>query len=142
MKLCKSCGKDKSKSDFGARSASVDGLAAKCKLCQKEYDKKRLKDPKRMKARREYQKTPKGKLAHNKAANNWVERNVIKRSAHIMVGNALKGGRLTKMPCEVCGELNSHGHHDDYSKQLDVRWLCDFHHNEWHRENGEGLNAH
>jgi len=142
MKHCNSCGNDKCESEFGKRAASIDGLSAKCKLCQKEYDKKRLRDPKRMAARRDYQKTAKGKIAHNAAAKRWVEKNIIKRSAHIMVGNAIKSGLLKRLPCEVCGNKNSHGHHDDYSKQLDVRWLCDFHHNEWHRENGEGLNAH
>lgn len=141
MKYCTSCSKDKCESEFGKRMASADGLAAKCKECQKEYDKKRLRDPKRMEARRNYQKTDAGKLAHNKASKTWVEKNIVKRSAHIMVGNALKSGRLTKQHCEVCGCQETHGHHDDYSKPLDVRWLCDTHHNEWHRINGEGLNA-
>lgn len=142
MKHCNSCDKDKIKSEFGKRAMSVDGLAAKCKECQKEYDKARLKNPKRMAARRDYQKTESGKLAHSKATKAWVDKNVIKRAAHIMVGNALKGGRLIKMPCEICEDRNSHGHHDDYAKPLEVRWLCDTHHNEWHTENGEGANAH
>ncbi len=142
MKHCNSCNKDKDLYEFGKRSASIDGLAAKCKSCQKHYDSMRLRDPKRMKARRDYQRTEKGKAAHNRAAKNWVDKNAIKRAAHIMVGNAIKGGRVTKMPCEICGAKDSHGHHDDYAKPLSVRWLCDTHHNEWHSVNGEGANAH
>lgn len=131
----------KDESMFHKRKASKDGLSALCKDCQKAYDKARSRDPKRMKARRDYQKTEKGKLSHSKACKKWVEKNQIKRAAHILVGNALRDGRLKKKPCEICGCKKSHGHHDNYAKPLDVRWLCDFHHNEWHTKNGEGANA-
>lgn len=141
MKLCNSCGIEKGEFEFHKRSASKDGLSAKCKDCQRAYDKARLKDPKRMKARRDYQKTKSGKLAHQKACKRWVEKNQIKRAAHIMVGNAIRSGKIVKMPCEICGDTRSHGHHDDYAKPLDVRWLCDLHHNDWHLKNGEGKNA-
>jgi hypothetical protein len=94
-----------------------------------------------MKARRDYQKTERGKLAHNKAAKNWVDKNEIKRASHIMVGNALRSGKLIKSPCELCGDNKSNAHHDDYALPLVVRWLCDNHHSEWHLNNGEGSNA-
>jgi hypothetical protein len=35
---------------------------------------------------------------------------------------------------EVCGDPDAHAHHEDYSKPLEVRWLCTQHHNEAHRE--------
>ncbi len=141
MKLCRTCDTIKNKVEFGNRKASPDGLSPKCKLCQKKYDSARLKDPKRMKMRRDYQKTDNGKLAHSKACRKWVKKNEIKRAAHIIVGNSIKSGVLVKKPCEVCGEDIVNAHHDDYAHPLSVRWLCDVHHNEWHNENGEGLNA-
>lgn len=54
---------------------------------------------------------------------------------HGMVGRALKSGRLTKQPCEVCGSDDVQAHHDDYRMPLEVRWLCRSHHRMWHNEN-------
>jgi hypothetical protein len=59
------------------------------------------------------------------------------RHAHRMVNVAIRGGDLTRLPCEICGTTDHvHAHHDDYSRPLDVRWLCALHHAEWHRQNG------
>lgn len=33
-------------------------------------------------------------------------------------------GFLKKQPCRDCGSNNSQKHHDDYSKPLEVIWLC------------------
>lgn len=141
MKTCSSCKSEKESEMFQKRKASHDGLTSRCKSCLKEYEDSRLRDPKRMMARREYQKTSKGKISHNKASKKWVEKNAIKRGCHIIVGNALRDKRLFKSTCEVCGSKKVEGHHDDYSRPLSVRWLCAEHHNQWHKENGEAKNA-
>lgn len=107
----------------------------------KEYEKNRANKPDRVAARKAYSKTEAGKAAHRKAHKKWVEKNPIKRASHIIVGNAIRDGKLIKQPCEVCSCDIVHAHHDDYAKPLEVRWLCDEHHNEWHRINGEGKNA-
>jgi ribosomal protein S27AE len=57
----------------------------------------------------------------------------IKANARTRVHVHIKRGKLVKLPCEKCGNENVEAHHDDYSKPLDVRWLCRFHHNEHHR---------
>jgi len=44
----------------------------------------------------------------------------------------IKRGKIEKQPCIQCGEINVEGHHWDYSKPLDVIWLCKTHHNEVH----------
>ena len=44
---------------------------------------------------------------------------------------------MKRLPCEVCGERKTHAHHDDYSKPLEVKWLCKKHHDEHHREERE-----
>ncbi len=91
--------------------------------------------PHRVKARAEYQKTERGKEAVRRARQSFIKHHPKTREAPIAVGNAVRDGKLIKMPCEICGNTNAHGHHDDYNKPLDVRWLCVTHHAQWHRNN-------
>lgn len=143
-KECRSCNTVKNSLEFCRRTASVDGLSAKCKECQKEYDRRRANLPHRVKARSDYAKTEQGLAAGSRAKKAWIDRNTIKRAASTIVGNAVRDGRILKQDsCEQCKSKPSrlHGHHDDYAFPLVVRWLCPGCHNKWHKENGEGANA-
>ena len=63
-----------------------------------------------------------------------IERWPKKEKARKLCHSAVRSGALIKKPCEVCGtEEDIHGHHDDYSKPLSVRWLCRKHHREVHK---------
>lgn len=76
-----------------------------------------------------YAKANPEKVNANKRA--WIERNPEKRTAHNKVAYALRVGKLVRQPCEKCGSTHRvHAHHDDYSKPLEVRWLCPKHHAE------------
>lgn len=96
------------------------------------YDKARSDDPSRVKARQAYAKTPEGRLSHARSAKKWAVSNAIRRKANVAVGNAIRDGKLTPQPCFVCGE-KAHAHHPDYSRPLDVTWLCPAHHKAAHR---------
>jgi DNA-directed RNA polymerase subunit RPC12/RpoP len=52
--------------------------------------------------------------------------------ARAQVTSAIRAGRLVRQPCEVCGAVKVDAHHDDYSRPLDVRWLCRAHHRQHH----------
>jgi len=56
-----------------------------------------------------------------------------RRTAHHAVSNGVRHGTLLRGPCEICGGELVEGHHDDYGKPLDVRWLCPLHHSQLHR---------
>jgi ribosomal protein S27AE len=43
-------------------------------------------------------------------------------------------GKIIRQPCENCGDLFAEKHHDDYSKPLEVRWLCRPCHLVFHKE--------
>jgi len=46
--------------------------------------------------------------------------------AHKLVYAAVRSGRIPRPDrCEGCGrDVRLHGHHEDYTKPLKVRWLC------------------
>lgn len=101
----------------------------------REFDRRRADLPHRIEARKAYAQTQKGKDALALGSKAWAKRNPIKKAASTAVNNAIRDGRLIRQPCEVCGHEIAQAHHDDYSKPLDVRWLCTTHHAEWHKHN-------
>lgn len=126
-KTCFKCGCSKPLGEFYRHPMMADGRLGKCKDCTKrdvaanyrarreqyaEYERRRNQEPERRRMASEYLKR---RPAHKVLANR-------------MVSNAIRDGRLVRQPCEVCGESRSEAHHDDYSKPLDVRWLCREHH--------------
>ena len=151
MKTCKACGSAKSLDEFYKHPQMADGHFNQCKECYKaavrargtntEYEKTRATLPHRVAARAEYAKSERGRKTASKAKRAWRMRNPKKYLATVAVSNAVRDGKLVKQDCEVCGKRKVHGHHDDYSNPLDVRWLCPAHHKAWHDENGEGLNG-
>lgn len=54
---------------------------------------------------------------------------------------AMKLGQLVRQPCEICGDTAVQAHHDDYSKPLDVRWLCRSHHVGLHKAQARLIRA-
>lgn len=115
-----------------------DGHVNKCKECNKKDVIENRKD--KIEYYREYD-IRRGSRKTSEDTKKYREQNPKKYAAHIKVGNALRDGKLFKQPCEVCGDVNVHGHHCDYDKSLEVMWLCAEHHSQWHSENGEGLNV-
>lgn len=106
-----------------------DGHVNKCKECNKsDVRVNRLKNIDRY---REYDR-----IRGNRQGYEYIKKyrsdNPEKYSAHKAVSNALRDGKLTQMNCEVCGREDAHAHHDDYSKPLEVRWLCPPHHKQHH----------
>ena len=152
MKVCKSCQEEKDIDQFYKNKLMPSGYLNQCIVCVKArekrrravksdhlkaYDKARANDPDRIAARKAYAKTEQGKAAHKRASLTYQKRFPIKRAAHIIFGNAIKRGKIIRScSCSECGSSEKiEGHHDDYTKPLDVRWLCEKCHKEWHRHN-------
>ena len=148
MKACWTCGETKPL--MGFYSQTNGSLCRDCKPCTcakvranrlvkldyyRSYDRQRANEPQRIAARESYANTPEGQSSATAAKRRYIERNPVKRYAHSVTWHAIHDGRLKQQPCEVCAEPKAQAHHDDYSKPLDVRWLCTKHHAEWHKHN-------
>lgn len=57
----------------------------------------------------------------------------LRQRARATVYYAVKTKKMKKLPCLKCGDPKSHAHHHDYTRPLDVIWLCAKHHGEEHR---------
>jgi len=96
------------------------------------YDRMRGSMPHRVAARKAYQATSAFAGSHRAAAERWAAKHPERRAASFAVSNAVRDGKLLKLPCLVCGVEKVEGHHPDYSRPLDVVWLCNPHHREVH----------
>lgn len=119
MKTCKICG----------------GRRRTCNLCYNRMYHENvggLRDKVLERSRRKDRKMTRADYLRKKKqqAERWPE----KMAARRMVANAIRVGMMKRCPCSVCGQVEMvHAHHDDYSKPLDVIWLCSTHHGERHR---------
>lgn len=85
-----------------------------------------------------YKKKSKDRLISKEQARiyqyNHISKNPDKIRARNLAMKAIRRGDIVRLPCEVCGDELSEAHHDDYSKPLQVRFLCKIHHMEHHRK--------
>lgn len=66
-------------------------------------------------------------ISHRDSVNSWREKNPLKIKAHRKVFVAVRNGTLKKSAC-FCGITKVEAHHEDYTKPLDIIWLCKAHH--------------
>lgn len=125
MKACNKCGQTKPLTAFVKDRSLKSGFGAICRECrvsqQKEYN--------RSYEARETKKrwiSETGKGQRYKAEKERRQKSLReKERARSKARYHRNKGNLKPSPCEGCGsEENIHMHHDDYSKPLDVRWLC------------------
>lgn len=138
-KKCFKCGKKKTRTEFYRHPQMADGLLGKCKDCTRKDTGDRVKrlqsDPlwvvkERARHREKSRKYRDEGRAKKQEKHGHTDQ--VKRLANTVAGNAIRDGRLIPQPCEVCGKKKTQGHHEDYSKPLDVVWLCTRHHADRH----------
>jgi len=149
MKVCFKCNMSKPIDEFYKHKKTADGHLNKCKDCTKSdankhrekniekvraYDRNRPNKAERAQKQNDYLKTEKGKSVSFIATRNYRNSNPERYRANTAVGNAIRDGRLIRPnECSCCGVIcKPHGHHNNYSKPLDVIWYCNKCHNQYH----------
>jgi hypothetical protein len=132
MPICKICSTEKPLDEY------YKGVWSRCKECHKAaITENRWNNIDRFRA---YDRA-RGARQEPQYMRDYRKKYPNKYAAQTMVNNAVRDKKLFKKPCEVCKAEKTVGHHDDYLEPLNVRWLCQAHHKQWHRDNGEGLNG-
>ena len=130
MKKCFKCGIEKERTEFYTHPQMADGLLGKCKSCSKKdiaINREKKADYYNKKDRE------RAHIGYPRRAAYQKERKEI-RIPHRILHEAIRNGSIIRLPCEKCGDVKSHGHHEDYSKPLEVSWLCQKHHRRRHAE--------
>ena len=113
-KTCFKCGRSLPISEFYTHPEMADGHLNKCKECtRKDVKTRRENHPER-----DY-----------KTRLSACKKHPTKKNAHMAVDAAIRAGILTRPECcSGCGcsdtEHRIEAHHYDYSRPLDVIWLC------------------
>ena len=116
------------------------GECPKCKrrvAARKRYQSKSVEERRAWVERRDKEKvrardrarsrTPERREHNQRNTKRWREENPEKYAAQIAVNNAVRDGKLEREGCLFC-DAPAHAHHHDYTKPLDVTWLCPRHH--------------
>lgn len=120
--ICANCGKE-----FIARRRELEKGRAKCccRSCRNSYWNKGKNNP-----------NWKGGISkdyyHYKKIQ--VQRYPDRIRARNVISSRINRGSLIKGTCVVCGSTDTVAHHIDYTKPLDIVWLCKKHHREIHNE--------
>jgi len=71
-----------------------------------------------------------------KERNERIEKIEKRKTARYIYRKAIKANLIKKLPCKICGDKNSEGHHENLIDfPLKVVWLCAKHHQKIHRKN-------
>ena len=111
-------------------------------MCKQNYDRSYRRKLSECSAWREANKKRKRKCYKDnpkKAAqyrDKYIESNHEKYKAHYELNNDIRwGGTIRPEYCSVCNQkCTPEGHHENYSKPLDVIWMCCNCHKHLHRK--------
>lgn len=133
-KFCPKCRMLRPREDFGISPKLAGGLRCWCKDC--EGTRQRAYRAAKPEARRETQRRHREGHAeqYRAKARRYATRHAEKVQARTVLNHAMRKGEITRP--DVCDRCGGHGlvcadgrsaiqaHHADYSKPLDVEWLC------------------
>ena len=125
MKTCRTCENNFIDTYFYTRSPH-------CKKCF--YEKKRIVEKKNPERTRRYKREGRNRYRKQHPEMRFGRINWKPEHYEIWkINYKVYKAKLKKGKCIECGDENVHAHHPDYSKPLDVIWLCPLHHKHVHQ---------
>jgi hypothetical protein len=126
MKTCAECRAVKPLTDFYRHPTYGDGLLHICKACHRRRMKvRRLTNPRVQEYDRARSTRLERKTASREIYKKWRQDHPEAYRAQTAVGNAIRDGKLIRLPCFICGTTKKvDAHHKDYSQPFAVTWLC------------------
>jgi hypothetical protein len=128
MKKCHKCGQTKDLAAFSIRIRSLDGRQTHCKVCMSRYRRRYYDRNKELiaSAQRAYRSTDRAKAVFRRLSKKWRALNTLKTHAARCLNYATKKDEVHRpRVCSHCWlSRKVQGHHPDYSKPLEVIWLC------------------
>lgn len=140
MKKCRSCLTVKPAKEFYKHAQMKDGSLNICMSCVKlRVGTHRLNNIDKIRA---YDRA-RGNRQTAEFHLNYRREYPAKYTAKVALNNAVRDGKILKPNrCSVCMKIDRIvGHHNDYLKPLDVVWMCQGCHKQWHAKNGEAING-
>lgn len=123
---CYSCGKEKENRKKGyCRQCASEKARVKpgvCRVCSVPYVRVRKCGCAEMESQKRLE------MKNDQKYNDFFFKEEVRR----ITAKAIKKGIITRQPCQVCGIEKVDAHHEDYTKPLDVLWLCRLHHMQHH----------
>lgn len=128
LKCCGVCKDIKPLQSFVKNTSARDGLGT-CDECHRARA-TRYRDENR-EMLRAYHRQPEQAQKARANVKIYRQRHPDRHRVQWTFEHALKAGKVVPQPCWVCGE-KAEAHHPDYSRPLDVVWLCRPHHRQTH----------
>jgi len=124
--ICKQCHQAKPLSEYYRDARNHWGVRGEaCKECLRAKSREWNVANKHLHRKRtaDYARENRGKV--NARVYKHRASNPLKYKARQALYRAVRSGKLMRGPCAHCGSaVDTHGHHTDYTRPLDVIWLC------------------
>ena len=140
MKECFKCKLQKQVSEFYVHKQMADGYLNKCKECTKnDSSSNRAKNLERIRAYDRFRGSLRSALNKKKRLPipaEWKVPDKVKKHANQTLSNAIRARKVVPWPVCAIPECTGkpEAHHPDYSRPLDVVWLCKKHHARAHHD--------
>ena len=132
-RTCCRCHQEKSIGEFILNKSKPLGYEYRCRECSQIYEGKRAKTPQKIAQVTRWHQSEYGKLRGRLNRARRFTLNPERYRAKDLIHSLVERGIIQRQPCAKCGDMKSQAHHPDYSKPLEVVWLCQAHHSEEHR---------